>query len=310
LTLSPHPPHTHRADLDALDCVLGVLDAARCCDEDAIRPHLRDDVTVRTDGVLEAIGADAAAAVEAERWLHLDDDGIQILDVHVASPLVYVRFAVHAPAREGGGRQATMVGYSIYEVDGQHLVSMSHFHRTLAARPAPESLEPEVTERVAPPEPLAQPQPLRRRGWALALAGIGSWLVQDLLLATPVVAFANHYGSWRSFALFAPAYAALALVLSLLTVHLLQSPDPAPENRFARWLASGEHHPRTVQLVRAGGAFGFVASSYLFSGPPTVWALHQLGFRRRMRLYALCSSLISGTTFVASYLLVAELVLF
>jgi hypothetical protein len=138
------------------------------------------------------------------------------------------------------------------------------------------------------------------------LGAIGSWIVQDLLLATPVVAFAARYGSLPAYAVFAPAYALLSLVLTLLTLRLLRRPRAGSPGRFARWLASAEHHPRTLQLLRAGGVLGFLLSAYLLSGPPTVWALHRLGVRRRLSLYGILASVTWGLTFVLSYLLVAE----
>jgi hypothetical protein len=150
------------------------------------------------------------------------------------------------------------------------------------------------------------------RGWrrlALPLAALASWVVQDLLLATPVVAFAAHVGTVEAFLAFAPLYAALSLVLSLLTVRLLRRGATPRRGRLARWLGSGDHHPLAMRLLRAGGVLGFGLSSYLLSGPPTVWALHRFAVRRDLVRCAILASVIWGVTFVLSYLVVAELVL-
>jgi hypothetical protein len=141
------------------------------------------------------------------------------------------------------------------------------------------------------------------------LAAVGSWLLQELILAAPVVALAARWGARDAFLVLGPTYFVFSLVLSIGTIRLLRSSEHSPTGGFARWVLSPDHHPRTVRLLAAGGVLGFVVCAYLLGGPPTVWALHRLGVRRRLTRYAIVSSVIWGFLFVAWYAAATGLVL-
>jgi hypothetical protein len=319
-------------------------DAVRRRDEQACAALVHDDVRVRLDGREVASGRDELIRA-ADGLLHTPhDDWIRILDRHVAGDDAFALFSATLPRRgdparpggdEGGAQGDTatgvaerrLLGYAILRVRDGRLDTADCYLDALPPVLDLRDGEPVIDLRDAPahtPEPVLRPGPRTTpqpvgerpttspRGWrrlALPLAAIGSWVVQDLVLATPVVAFAAHFGSVAAFATFAPLYAALSLVLSLLTVRLLRRGAAPREGRLARWLASSDHHPVALRLLRAGGVVGFVVSSYLLSGPPTVWALHRFAVRRDLVRCAILASVTWGVTFVLSYLVVAELVL-
>jgi hypothetical protein len=336
-------------DRSAAPWVDAFAEAVRQRDVSACASLVRDDVRVRLDGndvasdrdeLIQQIEHLLRTRHDSFRILdrHVAGDDAFVLFAATPSrepassePASSEPASTDAHARDGTDRR--LLGYAIAQVSDGLLVvvdcyldaSTPAIERRRAVEPIERGgvVEPVIDLRAAEPvldlratEPLidrraAEPPP-RARDWrrlALPLAAVASWVVQDLLLATPVVAFAAHFGTPASFAVFAPLYAALSLVLSLLTVRLLRRGDAPREGRLARWLASSDHHPIALRLLRAGGVVGFVFSSYLLSGPPTVWALHRFAVRRDLVRCAILASVTWGVTFVLSYLVVAELVL-
>jgi hypothetical protein len=294
-----------------LVCVQHLLEAAARRDLDGVLAAMHPAARVRVGGSVVAEGLDAVAALVSGEWYVRPLATVTVLDTNVTGGSAYVRSHVRA---EGG-----YLAYSIIDVRDGRVHEISVFVSPLPhhqADPAPDVTGTVVldlrddTEAVdlrddtaVPPEVAA---PASRRRFLLPLAAVGSWLVQDLLLAAPVVATATSVGAWRAFVVFAPAYTVLSLVLSLVTVRLLRSPRPPADGRFARWLARSSEHPRVQRWLRASRVLGFVTSAYLFSGPPTVWALHRLGIRRALARYAVLASVIWGVGFVVWYVAIAE----
>ena len=302
-----------------LECVQHLLAAAARRDLGGVLAAMHDDVRVRVGGSVVAAGRDSVAALVSGEWHARPLSTFTVLETNVTDGSVYVRSHLRA--------ERHYLGYSIVDVRAGLVHEISTFVSPLphhaaepATAPAPDATdavvldlrdEPELDLRDDPPVAMgAAKEPARRRRFLLPLAAVGSWLVQDLLLAAPVVATAASIGTWRAFVIFAPAYTALSLVLSLVTVRLLRKPRPPSDGRFARWLAQSREHPRLQRWLRAGSVLGFVVSSYMLSGPPTVWALHRLGIRQGLRRFAVLASVTWGVTFTVSDLITEMLASF
>jgi hypothetical protein len=310
MTAGPDVAERSQAVVDtALECVERLIAAANRHDLDGCRDLLDASVRVRIDGSLVAAGVEEATGLIQNGWRSRPEAAIHAMDIRFAGGIVYVRYTVEA--------QQPLVGYSLFDVRRGRVHEASHFFAGI--RPGAAIAEPtfeEPTIDLRPTEPAldlrvdAPPVPARR--WAhrvgFPVIAIGSALVEDTLLATPLIATAARFGSVRAFLVFAPLYTALSLVLALVTLHVLCAPRDAHHGRLARWLAKTSHSRRTKLWLKAGSTFGFVLSASVLGSPATVWALHTLGARRHLRRDAVIASAVWSVAFALTYLLAAEVV--
>jgi hypothetical protein len=316
LTVLAPSPAERAAEQDVLECVSAMLAAEQARDGVAFRHHLHDSFVVRVDGEIMALGADAAVTAEIERWDRRDADVLDILDVDVVPPNAYVRFVL----RDGSQRPRT-VGYSVYEIHDQRALVASHYLHALAP-PVEQAAPVAAVDAIGPTAPPvesvgsvdsvdATPEAPRSRRWTMPLAGIASWLAQDALLAAPVVAAAARYGTWQAFAALSSIYFCASLVASLFALRLLARRTRGSAPRVTAWLDQQVQHGAIIRALRAGRVFAsfaaFVVGSYFMSAAPMVWALHELGVRRRLVPLAVISSAIWAAGFVGFYTGVAKL---
>jgi hypothetical protein len=303
LTLSALPPDVHRAELDTLDAVLALVEAEHRRDPDAYRACLHDEFVERGDGAIVALGADAAVAVARDRWGEFGARHVEVEDVSVTHPMAFVRFSLHEPHAEDATPVIVGVGYSVYEIEGRKMRTATHYVRrfdTPATAPVPVPVAVPAPRRL--PLPLdVQPERRSRRRWKVGLVGIGSVLVQDAVLAAPVVAATARWGGLRAFTVFVSLYFVLALTLALLTLRLLARRDHGASSRIGDFLDRITASGAGRRALRAGSTLGFVLGAYILSSAPTVWALHELGVRRRLPTLAVLASAIWAAGFVGGY---------
>lgn len=144
-------------------------------------------------------------------------------------------------------------------------------------------------------------------GGLVAVAVLYLW--DDLFWAAPVVAVSRRVGPLWAFVVFTLLYGWGSFVISLWIVRVHDARSGGRSSRLARWLDRQEQRARTrrtVRMLAAGRALGFVLSSWLLGAIVTTWLLLHLDRRRNITARSALSSAIFAVTFVGSYVGIFE----
>jgi hypothetical protein len=118
------------ANIEALECVRQLVQAAHRRDLIRYRARLHDEVIVRAADAVIARGADDAAVLAAREWGLAPDSNPVVDDMGVASGMVTVRYRVSAGVLPGGeGPPRDLAGHSIYEVHDDKVIRIWHHLR-------------------------------------------------------------------------------------------------------------------------------------------------------------------------------------
>jgi hypothetical protein len=316
------------SDAIALERVRQLVEAENR--HDLLRYHalLHDDFVERVDGSMVSSTAEDAALSAARGWAAAPRSRRYIHDLGLASGLVTVRWTLLDAVHPAGGDPAVrdFVGYTVYETADDRVLRAWHFVSQLRSRPDVVEHDAAVHDAAATAaatatatgEPRARVDAAvlaRRVGrWALVpLAGAGSWIVQELVLAAPVIAAAARLGPAAAFALFAPLYFALSVAVSFVVLRRLSARGDAhaPHNAFTRWFeqtADSRSAGWARRTIQAGSVAGFAVASFYLGAPVTVWALHRTGVPRPLQRLAVVASAIWAVGLVGFYCGVVRLV--
>jgi hypothetical protein len=291
------------ASVEADDVVRALLAAAARHDLIEYHSRLHDDFVERVDGVVVADTARHAALTTERVWSHARDARVRVDDIAVVDDIVTVRFVLFDGIRYDdldGATPGSFVGYSVYEVAGHRVASASHFFAPLRHAPTSDAIAPADTG----PDEVAAPKRSLFRRLALPLAGVGSWLLQELVLATPIVAMANATGKGVTFATLATAYFCVSLLLSVLVLRRLANAPDDKVGRLGQWFrrTAEERSGWARRLFAAGSTIGFVIGAFYVGGPVTAWVLHTLGVKgRRLNRLTGAANAIWSIGFVGFY---------
>jgi hypothetical protein len=115
------------ANIEALECVRQLVQAAHRRDLIRYRARLHDDIIVRAGDAVIARGADDAAMLAAREWARAPDSNPVVDDMGVASGMVTVRYRVSAGVLPGrDGPPGDIAGHSIYEVQDDKVIRIWH----------------------------------------------------------------------------------------------------------------------------------------------------------------------------------------
>jgi hypothetical protein len=142
---------------------------------------------------------------------------------------------------------------------------------------------------------------------ALALPGVlvalALYLWDDILWAAPIAAAEHLVGASATFALFTLAYGLGSYAVAMLGVRAYDRRATRPSRLAVALARSGEARQARFghRLLRAGGAAGFVLSSFALGGILTTWFIRYSGVREGIGRMAALSSAIFAVTFVGFY---------
>lgn len=299
------------SDAVALERVRQLVEAENR--HDLLRYHalLHDDFVERVDGSMVSSTAEDAALTAARAWAAAPHARRYVHDLGLASGLVTVRWTLLDAVHPGGGDDTVrdFVGYTVYETADDRVLRAWHFVSALRMprANAAGAVAPGATVEHARPRASVMPALARLGRWALIpLAGAGSWVVQEVMLAAPVIATAARLGAAPAFALFVPLYFALSVAVSFVVLHRLaaRTDRAAPDNAFTRWFertADSRSAGWARRTIQAGSVAGFAVASFYLGAPVTVWALHRTGVPRPLHRLAVVASAIWAIGLVGFY---------
>jgi hypothetical protein len=321
-------------DPEALGIVRGLIDAEERRDLARYRQLLADDFVEQVNGHTITADADDAAYAAARVWSLSPGAHRLVDDIHAASGFVTVRYRLVdalPPGAPASTRPAPYVGYSVYRTSGGHVhhalhhiaaPSSSRVGRAPtpgAAREAAPVLAPDVidlrdgaatlTPAVASTAGAPRPRSMFRRILGVLAVIVGLLLTEPLWVA-PVVALAAATNGLTAFAVLAPIYFAVSVVVSFVVI--ARSTRQHAAGRLERLLTAEVDRPylrRIRRLVQAGRVVGFVLASMFLGAVATTWLLLQLDRASRIRQMAVLSSIVFAVYFVGFYAGLTALVL-